>query len=271
MILLVSMAGILPFPAPSCAEPDLWFPVGEELTYRVSWGIIPVATSKATSKWIEEDGRKLLSIQFRTKSNNVIKKIYPVDDFIESVIDPETFLPVRFVKRLSEGKYRTDEVTTFDFERMKATWKSKLKNKEKEYDIEPDTRDIVTFMYYVRSEGFRPGDKKQLKVMADEKLYDLSVEAFKSKKIRVGNFGFIKTVKVVPEAAFEGIFVRKGKMILWVSEDDRRVMTRATAKTPFADVKIVLWDVKGPGDDFWIQKSNKLKKKKKKDSSNESE
>ena len=33
--------------AQSEKEPALWFPVGEELVYRVKWGIIPVGTSMA--------------------------------------------------------------------------------------------------------------------------------------------------------------------------------------------------------------------------------
>ena len=134
----------------------LWFPMGETLDYRIYWGVIPVGSSHVTTEWIQEDGRTLIAIRFRTKSNNVLSTMYPVDDFLEAIIDPETFLPVRFTKKLSEGRYRADETTTFDHKNLKATWTSRLNHKVEEYQIDPDTRDIVTFMYYMRRKQFEP-------------------------------------------------------------------------------------------------------------------
>ena len=58
--------------------------MGETLDYRIYWGVIPVGSSRVTTEWIEEDGRTLIAIRFRTKSNDVLSKIYPVDDFAGS-------------------------------------------------------------------------------------------------------------------------------------------------------------------------------------------
>ena len=60
-------------------------------------------------------------------------------------------------------------------------------------------------------------------------------------------------MKVVPTAAFDGLFVRKGKMEFWVSNDERRVCTKMVADTPFANVKLYLAKVEGPGEDDWIR------------------
>jgi hypothetical protein len=239
----------------AAAAGSLWFPVGEELVYRVYWGIIPVGTTRITTEWVEEDGRRRLAIRYRTISNKVVEKIYPVDDVIESVIDPVMFRSVRYTKKLSEGRYRTEEVTTFDYDRLMAHWENKVRPKTRDFPIQPDTRDLVAFMYYMRSQPFTVGEKRQYQVMSDEKLYDLWVSPERVENVKLPCFGPVPSVRVEPEAAFEGLFVRKGRVWVWVSEDGRRVCTKLVGSVPVASIKALLWEVRGPGDDFWIRKT----------------
>ena len=244
------------------ALPESGFIVGEELVYCVYWGFIPVGKTRIVSRWIEEDGRRLLAIRYRTRSNRFIAAIYPVDDLIESIVDPETFLPVRFVKKLKEGRHRNDEITTFDYEKGEARWEDRIKDRSKTYPIDEDTRDIVSFMYFMRSDRFKPGDKKAFRVMADEKIYDLFVSAHDAEKIKLKRFGRVKSIRLEPEAQFQGLFVRKGKVTVWVSDDERHLCTKVVGSVPVASIKVVLWEVRGPGDDFWIRRTNELSGKK---------
>ncbi len=238
----------------------LWFPVGEELIYRLYWGVVPVGYSTATTKWIVEDGRKLISIAFRSKSNDVLSKIWPVDDLHEAVVDPVTFLPVRFTKRLSEGRYRADEVTVFDHKRKVARWMSRKSGNRQDFPIESDTRDVISFMYFMRSKQIEPGTTSQYRVMADDKVYELHVKAAKKvEKFRVSDFGWVPCLELEPEAKFQGLFVRKGRMWLWVSRDRRRLLTKIAAKLPIASVKVLLAEVHGPGDDHWTRTTRESK------------
>lgn len=237
-------------PPPSAS--NLWFAVGEELVYAVYWGVIYVAETRVTTEWVEHQGRTVLAIRYRTRGNAFIEKVYPVNDFIESLIDPETFLPIRFTKTLNEGSYHTDEITDFDFATLTARWQNRKNGKVKEFPIEPDTRDLVTFTYYLRSRTFTPGEKLSYRIMADEKLYDVMLKVGQLDTMKFDRFGKVRSVRVEPEAAFEGIFVRKGRITLWVSEDPRHVCTRMMATVPVANIRINLAEVLGPGDDFWV-------------------
>jgi len=232
----------------------LWFPMGETLDYNIYWGVIPVGRSHVTTEWIAEDGRTLIAIRLRTKSNNFLSTLYPVDDFLEAIIDPETFLPVRFTKKLSEGRYRADETTTFDHKNLVATWKSNRSGKVKEFAIDPDTRDVVTFMYYMRRKQFEPDTVNKYRVMADEKVYDLIVNAQKVETVKLEHFGKTPCLRFEPEAKFGGLFVRKGRMWMWVSQDKRRIATKIAAQVPVASISLWLDHVGGPGDDFWVTK-----------------
>ena len=249
----------LPSAAPTEArriqgEDDFWFPVGEEIVYTVSWGRLPVAVSRATSAWVEHEGRKLIAIRFTTKSKKILSALYPVDDFIESLIDPETFLPVQFTKKLSEGRYRCHEVTTFDHQSGLATYQNKRKEDTKQYSIEEKTRDLVSFMYSMRTISLPVGGAEDFRVMADEKLYDLTIKALEEQSVKLPKYGNVESIVFEPEAAFQGLFVRKGKMKVWVSEDDRKIITKASIKIPLAQVHLVLDKVTGPGDDKWVAK-----------------
>ena len=251
--------------------PALWFPVGEQLVYKLYWGWIPVGKTRVITRWVQEDGRRLLAIRYRTRSNAVIAKLYPVDDIIESVIDPETFLPVRFIKNLKEGRHRYHEVTHFDHAAGKAHWYSIRKKKHKTYDINGDTRDLVSFMYFMRAQQFEIGSETKYQVMADEKLYELIVNVDESETIKLPGFKKVPCLKVEPKAKFNGLFVRKGKMTLWVSEGERMLCTRMAAKVPLANVKAILTEVHGPGDDFWIRKTRRILKKRGDDADEEVE
>ncbi len=231
---------------------EFWFPVGETIHYNLFWGVIPVANSTATAEWVEWEGRQMLSITFRTKSNAFLSRIYPVDDHLEAIIEPETFLPVKFRKQFNQGRYSTDQTTLFDHANRTATWIHNVRNSTNEFEIAEDTRDLITFMYYMRTQEFDVGQNHDFQVMADEKIYDLNLRAHRREEIELERYGNVESIEIEPTAEFEGLFVRRGKMTVWVSEDERRLLTQASINVPVGNVHVKLHEVTGPGDDFWL-------------------
>jgi len=249
--LLALLAGHSLAQTPEVLKGCKW-PVGEKITYRLYWGFVPVGTAVGWTEWVEHEGRRLLAIRLRTRSNKVIEKIYPVDDTIESLVDPLTFLPIQFTKNLSEGKTRKHEITTFDRTNLVARWTSPLSGKSKTFPIKPDIRDIPTLMYSLRSNVFKPGTKEHFSVMADEKVYDVWLDVGNKEDVNLSNYGKVRCLKIEPDAAFEGIFVRRGKMWIWTSDDERCLATKIMATIPVANVRALLWSVEGPGRDKWV-------------------
>jgi hypothetical protein len=230
--------------------------VGERLNYRLYWGFVPVGTAVVTTEWAEAAGRKLLAIRLRTRSNKVIATVYPVDDVIESLIDPVTLLPARFTKNMSEGNNRYHEVTVFDHAAGVAHWESLLNGRKKEFKIKPDTRDIPSMMYFLRGHRFVPGAREHFEVMADEKIYDLWLNTRKKEPVKLNQYGSVPSILVEPDAAFNGLFVRKGKIWVWISDDPRCLATKVVAVVPVANVRALLCSVEGPGEDFWVRKGD---------------
>jgi len=220
--------------------PGIPFPIGERLRYRIVWGVIPVGKSEAVTEWTEEDGRPLIAIRIRTLSNHVIRTIYPVDSLLETLIDPETLHPVRFTKKSREGRHRSHEVTTFDFTTGVARQHNLRKNRHTEFPIETGTRDLLSFMYFIRGHLFTLGSLADYRVMADEKIYDLVIRAVREEKVDAGGADRVPGMLLEPEAGFEGLFVRKGHMLLWISREIPTVLLRAEVEVPLARVKLIL-------------------------------
>ena len=253
VLVLVFITSAGPARAEGEQPTNLWFQVGEEQIYDIEWGFLDIGQTHVTTSWEEFEGRRVIAIRFRTKTYGLMDSIYPVNDLLESLVDPETFLPLRFVKKLSEGKYRADEVTLFDHANKIAKWESHKSGKKKEFAIAEDTRDIISLMYYLRKDGFNVGGTTVHRIMADEKLYEVFVKPKKIETVKLDRFGKIETIRVEPEAAFQGLFVRKGKVTFWVSQDERRLCARMMAEVPVANIRLSLNKVLGPGDDLWVK------------------
>jgi hypothetical protein len=176
-----------------------------------------------------------------------------VNDSYESLVDAKTLRPLKFTKRLSEGHYKCHEITTFDFQKMTAHYEHLLNGEKKSYPIDNETRDILSFMYFMRAELLDENQETEYRVMADEKLYDLILKTEEIDKVSLPAYkDKVSCLKMIPEAKFDGLFVRKGKATLWVSRDPRRLLALAKIKVPFGKARVKLKRVSGPGSDFWI-------------------
>lgn len=237
--------------------PELWFPVGEEIDYEVFWGIFMVGEATAKAEWIQRDGRRLLSLSMKAESNGIVEKLYPVRETLQTILDPVSFLPLSFEKESHEGRHHHHEITTFDHDAKQGHWKSLLKDKQKDFDIEADTRDLMGLMYWIRKEPIHEKETRNYWVMTDEKMYELIVEAGQKEDLKLKKYGKVSCIKMEPKGKFNGMFVRKGRMFLWISDDARYTICRATASVPVASIKIILKRVRGPGDDFWTKSAKK--------------
>jgi len=221
--------------------------------YSISWNGIPVAYATATTSIDTFEGREVLALRLRAQTYSFFNHIFKVDDHHESLVDPETFLPIRFTKNIKEGSYHCHEITTFDFEKRMAHYEHQTNGSKKEYAIDADTRDIFSFMYFMRAQLLEPDSTMEYRVMSDEKVYDLILNTDDVDGIGLPQYKRkVPSLQMVPEAMFDGLFVRKGKGTFWVSRDPRRLLTFAKIKVPFGRARIKLRKVNGPGDDFWI-------------------
>ena len=119
--------------------------------------------------------------------------------------------------------------------------------------IEADTRDVVSFLYYMRTRTFKPGEQVLVTISAVQTLHQMRLHAEKIEKVGLANYGEISCLMVRPEAVNAGLFARKAPQRAWVSEDPRHLIVRLDAKVAVGTVHVTLYDVAGPGIDFWVK------------------
>lgn len=255
----------LPALAGESATNSLWFPVGEKLTYKLKWGFITVGRGEVSSEWIEYDGKRMIALRAKARTSAIVARVYPVDDDIESIVDPKTFLPVKYTQRLREGKHVRNESTIFDHDAKLATWTSKLDMSSKVIPIEKGTRDVLSLLYFMRRTGIKPGEAKSFRVLVDDKIFDLKLKGIEYDHVRVRKKGKLRCMRIQPDAKFGGIFSRKGEVRMWFTDDKRRICTAVRGKVPMVSLKAQLLSVDGPESETWPDAELKKKKKKKRE------
>ncbi len=216
-----------------------WFPVGEVLNYKLYWGIMSVGKATISTDWVKVGDRTLLRIKATARTGRIVRMIYPVDDYVESLVDPVTMLPVQYRQELKEGwRRRRQDRIVFDHANKRAVWRDDKTDRSHVLIISEDTRDLMAFTYYMRGKDEDEKMTMTTDVIVDEKLYKLTIKGLKEEKIKIkGIKGKVPCFVVEPEAKFGEIFSKKGVVHIWCTKDERHLCAKLLAFLPFADFK----------------------------------
>ncbi len=250
-----SLALFLLLLSPAIAEDysSCFFP-GEVSEYKVSWMGVPLAWSRTTTEEFTENGRNLIRIQVVSKSYKAFAKVYNVDDTKEVIIDPKTALPLRLDLELNEGNIHTSQQTHFDHINHTAQFIDRNANTTNHVEIADQTREIITFLFAMRNEKMADIEATTHTLFSGGQLYEMDIEIKKKGRVKLSDYGKIGCVKLEPLAEFDGLFLRKGKIMFWISQQKRRMITCIKAQVPVGKITVKLQSVTGPGNDIWVKK-----------------
>jgi len=229
-LVLGAMSGAVSWAAPpgdlASARP---FQVGEQLTYEISWLNITAGTAvMAVSGAGNDGGRPLAKLITTAQSRPAITKFFPVDNRVESIVDPATLLPEHLTFKRREGKKKEDIEYTFHQKEGKVTV---VKGGTTEtLELSPDTQDVISCLYYARSKlSLQPGSVLTMNVYHDKKNRKLEVRVEEIETVS-GSWGKVETARVLVVMPFQGLFLNRGNIRVWFTNDDRRIPVRMKAK-----------------------------------------
>lgn len=203
--------------------------VGEHLTYDISWLNITAGTAVMTVGAVGEDGdRPLAKLITTAQSRPVITKFFPVDNRVESILDPATLLPEHLMFKRREGKKKEDIEYLFHQKEGEVTVvKGGMTER---LQMAPGTHDVISCLYYARSAlSLQPGASLTINVYHDKKNRKLDVQVEEIETIS-GSWGDVETARVLVVMPFQGIFLNKGNIRVWFTNDERRIPVRMKAK-----------------------------------------
>jgi hypothetical protein len=222
--------------APSGDPPSVRpFHVGEQLTYEISWLNITAGTAVMAVSGAGADGdRPLAKLITTAQSRPAITKFFPVDNRVESIVDPATLLPEHLTFKRREGKKKEDIEYTFHQKEGAVTV---VKGGTTEtLEMLPGTQDVISCLYYARSAlSLQPGSSLTMNVYHDKKNRKLDVRVEEIETVS-GSWGEIETARVLVVMPFQGLFLNQGNIRVWFTNDDRRIPVRMKAKVVIGSI-----------------------------------
>lgn len=215
---------------------------GERLTFSVKFGQIRAGTAEMTVEdEISWGTRTVQRIRFTVRS--VWWFFYRVRDTIVSYLDREGLFTYRYEKHQREGNYRNDEVTTFHHEASRA---ERIKNGEREppFETPPFVVDVLGSLYRLRTMDFDVGDVVRLPVSDGRRSYEMEVHVLARERVEVPT-GEFTTLKVEPKLQSEGIFLKKGRLFVWLTDDHRKIPVRVRTQIPVGWITAHLEEMRG--------------------------
>jgi hypothetical protein len=169
---------------------------------------------------------------------------FKVEDRYETYMDAEGMFPHRFTQRIREGKYSRDFNAEFDQLNHVAIVE------DKRYSIPPYVQDVVSAFYYFRIlefRGRRVGEKLMLENFYKDTTYPLPVKFLGYQRISV-DAGTFDCVLVEPLIKEGGLFKSEGRVIIWLTNDDKKIPVKVSTEVVIGSIDAELREFSGiPG------------------------
>ncbi len=219
------------------------FGLGEKLEYDIGYKFLKAGTGyfEVSKDPVLVNDRKSYNVNFVVKSLASLEWIYKVRDAYNTKLDIDGIFPWEYSQRIREGNYSRDIYTKFDQINNKAI------TKKGTYDTPEYVHDIVSAFYYLRTldlKNMKKGDIIPLKNFYKDSTYNLDVKILGRETIEV-EAGKFRTVIVEPLVKEGGLFKNEGRIIIWLSDDDRKIPVKVGTQILIGFVGAELTKYKG--------------------------
>ena len=174
------------------------------LTYALTYmNLLPLGKVRMSA---EEDGGRIL-LKAVADVAGYVKKFYKVEVQAQSLIDKNTFYPLKYTEIINLPDRKKVKEMVYDQNRHI------MERKGKRYKIPPLTLCPVSAFYYLQTQDFKLGKKYEMNIVSKEDIYLLKMEAVEKE----GNIFKLKgSVRRRNLSSSHGT-----DFALWISEDLR--------------------------------------------------
>ncbi len=203
----------------------------ETLEYRIQMFGIPVGSAQLEAH--AKNGDTFISLH--VQSNSTFSAIYPVHNVIETRHVAERYLMASV--RQQEGSFKSDETLTINPEKMRVSWSDNLHGKQLKVTVpNREVLDTLSSIYYLRTRSLQVGTTETLHIFYGEKYAEVPVEILRHETVRLVNLTDVDTLVVRPLQKSAGIFRRTGDIMLWLTNDARKVPVKIVTTITLGEV-----------------------------------
>jgi len=210
------------------------FDPGESLQFEVAWQFIVVGYAHMdVAGIVDMKGRKAYHIYTAAKSSSFFDTFYRVRDTNESWIDKESFCSLKYSSRNDEDNRKKDE--TIDFDQVNHTFT--IIESSKTGRIPDWVNDVLSALYYVRTQELVVGKDIEVDAHSGDLSWPLVVKVHRREKVTVpaGEFDCFVVEPVLRIGA--GIFQAKGRLLVWLTADDKKIPVLMSSKIVVGSVQ----------------------------------
>jgi hypothetical protein len=228
------------------------FTFGEELNYRVHYGIINAAkiSLKVDKDPVTINGRETYHLIADGKTLSTFDWMFRVRDRFESYMDQEFIAPIKYFKSVKEDSYSDVDLVFFDHDTKR------IKGKKKNMDCPAYVQDIIGAAYYARTIDYSTAKKGQafpIDIYLDQEIYNLEYK-YMGKEYVKSDVGKIKCIKIKPKAVADRVFKDSNAITLWISDDENKIPVRVEASLAVGTLSVDLTSYKGLRNTFSSKK-----------------
>ena len=217
--------------------------VGEKLFLNINYMGMTVGKIMAVNQ-----GKKMINnkevwhFHSRFKSAPFYSNIYELDDTVDTFVETDQFLSLKFSLVQRESKQDIDDLQLFDRDQMKLFWFYKRqksdgepKNKQGESYIPFFSVDPFSIMYFYQGLPLKDKDIYEIPVANKDKVMVMKSQVIGRETIDT-EYGQIKAIRLQATTQYSGDQLKSGDMTFWFSDDDKRTLLRVQAKIKLGSV-----------------------------------
>ncbi len=202
----------------------------ETLSYGVEWRF--VRAGEVQLKWAEGSHQ----LDMTMKSVGLVATLFTVNDVYRAIFDPGLCV-TSLTWDVHEGRRNREVKATFDRTKKRSSFLEKDLNNNtvalaKEIDVPACVHDVTGGLHKLRQLRPAPGSTVELPISDGKKVVMARVEAQQKETIKtpLGQFPATRYEAFL----FNGVlYGRKGRLFIWISDDDRRLPVQIKVQLPF--------------------------------------
>jgi len=207
----------------------------EKINYTIKWLFISCGKASLEIKKISSTTYRIIST---ARSMPFFDNFYKVRDKTISIWDYKNNRSLFYEKYTEEGKHKDHELIEIDPKKNIAIF-----DKKDKWKITKNALDVLTSLYYVRTKDLNKEKNINFDVYTKRKLWKMKVILHGKKKVKI-NGKFYRVIVVEPVLREEGIFKAKGRIFVYLTDDNKRIPVMMVSEIPIGSIKAIMEEVR---------------------------
>lgn len=235
---MILAATLAPTQQTGATEPP--FGPGEIIQMKITCAHILAGRARMSVEAAEREGRPVWNLIAQAWTEGFFPRFYRfrVRDRTVATWEPKSGCSLGIEKHLREGRAKRDQVVRIDPE-SGATRVEDRKISESRFELPPCTLDVLSAFFVTRVRGVPESSPLTLSVFDNGRRYQLAVRFLGRERLDLPSPLGKRCPTVIVEPTLmegSGLFVRKGNLKIWLTDDHRRIPVRMRSKIPIGSV-----------------------------------